>query len=223
MISRIIVDIGNTNTKWKFDGNFFSSSTENFEFKKLPECSEIWVSNVSSRSFENNNSCLNFVESKQKYKSLTNAYSDPKSLGCDRWLGLIASYEKSQGKNFILLDIGTAITIDVVHKSGAHQGGLIFPGLDKIRQTFDNFQLSSVNNINEIGQSTDDAWTIGTLNLVVNLINHKVKKLKIDLPNFSIFMTGGGYQQIKDFLKFDHNYNENIVLDGLELYADNMG
>jgi len=223
MHSRVFVDIGNTNTKWKFEGNYFLSSTDNFEFGKLPECSKIWISNVSTRSFKLNNPGVTYVKSQARYKSLTNIYNDPSLLGCDRWLGMISSYEMSQGKGFVLLDIGTAITIDAVNKEGVHQGGLIFPGLDKLRLTFNNFQVSPIESISEVGQSTEDAWTIGTLSLIVNSINQKVNKLKLDLPDSLIFITGGGYLQIRDFLEFDHDYNENIVLDGLELYADNVG
>ena len=223
MHSRVFVDIGNTNTKWKFEGNYFLSSTDNFEFGKLPECSKIWISNVSTRSFKLNNPDVTYIKSQARYKSLKNIYNDPSLLGTDRWLGMISSYEMSQGKGFVLLDIGTAITIDAVNKEGVHQGGLIFPGLDKLRLTFNNFQVSSIASISEVGQSTEDAWTIGTLSLIVNSINQKVNKLKLDLPDLLIFITGGGYLQIRDFLEFDHDYNENIVLDGLELYADNVG
>jgi len=223
MHSRVFVDIGNTNTKWKFEGNYFLSSTDNFEFGKLPECSKIWISNVSTRSFKLNNPDVTYIKSQARYKSLINIYNDPSLLGTDRWLGMISSYEMSQGKGFVLLDIGTAITIDAVNKEGVHQGGLIFPGLDKLRLTFNNFQVSSIASISEVGQSTEDAWTIGTLSLIVNSINQKVNKLKLDLPDSLIFITGGGYLQIRDFLEFDHDYNENIVLDGLELYADNVG
>jgi len=222
MQSSILVDIGNTNTKWKFDGEHFILPTAKFELDKLPKCSKIWVSNVSSKTFSSKKSHVVFVESQERYKSMINAYSNPKSLGCDRWLGMIASYELSQGKSFILVDIGTAITIDIV-KSGAHLGGLIFPGLDKLRQTFDKFPVSPIENINEIGQNTEKTWSIGTLNMVVNTINQKIKSLKTEISNLSIFITGGGYVQINDFLEFDHVYYSKLVLDGLELYVDNMG
>jgi len=223
MLSRVFVDIGNTNTKWKFEGDYFFSSTDNFEIEKLPKCSKIWVSSVSTRSFELNNPDIKLAESQARYKSLTNIYKDPSLLGCDRWLGMIASYEISQQNSFILIDIGTAITIDIVDKFGIHQGGLIFPGLDKLRQTFNNFPVSSIENINEIGQTTEKAWSIGTLVLVVNAINQKINELKNETPNVSIFITGGGYVHVNDFLEFDHVYYPHLVLDGLEFYVDNMG
>jgi len=222
MLSSILVDIGNTNTKWKFEENYFTLLTEEFELDKLPSCSKIWVSNVSSKIFTSKKFHVGFVESQKRYKSMINAYTNPNALGCDRWLGMIASYELSKGKSFILVDIGTAITIDIV-KSETHLGGLIFPGLDKLRQTFDNFPVLPVENINEIGQTTEKTWSIGTLNMAVNTINQKIKELKTEISNLSIFITVGGYFQVNDFLEFDHVYYPKLVLDGLEFYVDNMG
>jgi len=223
MRNSILVDIGNTNTKWKFEENYFILPTENFEFGKLPSCSKIWVSNVSSKSFNTKNCHVDFVESHDRYKSLINAYKDFKLLGCDRWFGMIASYEASQGKSFILVDIGTAITIDIVNQFGTHLGGLIFPGLKKVRECFNNFSISSDKNIDQIGLSTEEAWTIGTLNLIVNAVNYKIRELKVKFPDALIFITGGGYFEILEFLEFDHSYHENLVLDGLEFYVNNMG
>ena len=223
MLSSILVDIGNTNTKWKFEEEYFILPTENFELDLLPSCPRIWISNVSSNSFKSKKFNVCFVESQVRYKSLTNVYSDPKSLGCDRWLGMIASYELSQGKSFVLVDVGTAITIDIVNNSGNHLGGLIFPGLKKLRGCFNNFPVSSDKNIDQIGQSTEKAWTIGTLSLIVNAINHKITELKVKFPEALIFITGGGYTDIQEFLEFDYSYHENLVLDGLEFYVNNMG
>ena len=223
MPSSILVDIGNTNTKWKFDGNYFTLPTENFEFEKLPESSKVWVSNVSKIPFEISANSVTFVNAQDKYKTLINAYSNPKSLGCDRWLGMIASYEMLKEKSFVLVDIGTAITIDIVNKSGVHLGGLIFPGVDKLRQTFDNFPVSSSGFINSLGRSTQEAWSNGTLSLVVNTINQKIKEIKNEIPNISVFITGGGYLGLQSFLDFDHVYHKNIVLDGLQFYVDYVG
>jgi len=223
MISNILVDIGNTNTKWKFEKHYFLLSTKNFEFDMLPSCSKIWVSNVSSNSFNSQKLNISFVESQERYKSLINAYSHPKSLGSDRWFGMIASYELSQDRGFALVDIGTAITIDIVNNSGAHLGGLIFPGLDKIRQTFDKFSVASSGHINALGSTTEMAWGNGTIALVVNTINQKIREIKNEIPDISVFITGGGYLGLQNFLEFDHSYHENLVLDGLEFYVNNMG
>ena len=219
----LFLDIGNTNTNWRFQGKSFKLPTQEFEFDKLPTSEKIYVSNVSQRVFGAANDLVTYVESQKSYKSLINAYHEPKSLGSDRWLGMIASYEYAQGMNFIMVDIGSAVTIDAVDMYGSHLGGLIFPGLEKIRQGFNFHTVPTGKNIAGVGESTEKAWTIGTLSLIVNTINQKIKELQIKLPEASVFITGGGYSDLQDFIDFEHDHRENLVLDGLEFYANNVG
>jgi len=205
MRSQIFIDIGSSKTKWKCNEIYSELNTVDFDFDILPSVDKVWISNVSKRLFEFDEPNFNFIKSQQSYKSLVNSYKEPGFLGSDRWLAMIAAYEYSQENDFIVIDIGTAVTLDVVNRSGVHQGGLIFPGLYKIRQTFDLFPVTTHRIVNSIGQSTKDAWSIGTMALLVNSINFKIEELK------------------KEFLNFSYEYHKNIVLDGLEFYADIMG
>jgi len=222
MDNRIYIDIGNTNTKWKLRNEYFEVSTDKFSLENFPINAEIWISNVTPFFFSNNAN-IQVVISQHKYKSLTNSYKESNILGSDRWLAMIAAYELCYGNNFVIIDIGTAVTIDVVNKSGHHEGGLIFPGLKKIRNTFEFSVQNEFHDLGMLADSTEKAWTIGTLSLIVNAINHKITELKVKFPEALIFLTGGGYSDIKEFLEFDHSYHENLVLDGLEFYVNNMG
>ena len=222
MHSCIYLDIGNSNTKWKYEGKYFDTLTNDFSLSKLPKSSKIWISNVSSAFIIESKPNFCIVESQKRYKSLVNSYEKPNTLGSDRWLAMIASYEKNPSKGFILVDIGTAVTFDLVHNSGLHAGGVIFPGLHKIRETFDNFPISNEIKTNNIGQSTIEAWSTGTLDLIVNGINRKVHDIKISEPDVDIYLTGGGVSDLEKFLDFSYVYSKNLVLDGLELFANNM-
>jgi len=223
MNSFIYLDIGNSNTKWKYKDEYFKVATSEFSFDKLPKLSKIWVSNVSSNFLIKRKSYISIVESQKKYKSLVNSYKEPKYLGSDRWLAMMASYELSLGKGFIVVDIGSAVTIDLVDNSGLHSGGIIFPGLSKVRNTFEYFPSEEEINMEGTGQSTKEAWSIGTLGLVVSGINQKIHELQHKNPNTKIYLTGGGFEDIKKFIDFPHNYHKHLVLDGLELFASIMG
>ena len=223
MTSCIYLDIGNSNAKWKYEDKYFDTPTNDFSLAELPNSSKIWISNVSSTFTLENKPNFALVKSQKRYKSLINSYEKPHMLGSDRWLAMIASYEMNPVKGFILVDIGTAITIDVVDNSGLHLGGVIFPGLQKIRDTFDNFPVTKEVKIYEISQTTKDAWSIGTLDLVVNGINRKIHDIKINDPDLDIYLTGGGVSSLEKFLDFSYIYHKNLVLDGLELFAINMG
>ena len=223
MNNSLYLDIGNSNTKWKYKEEYFETPSNEFNLDKLPNASKIWISNVSSTFIFDSKFNFAVVESQKRYKSLINSYEKPNMLGSDRWLAMIATYETNPVKGFILIDIGTAVTIDLVHNSGLHAGGVIFPGLHKIRETFDNFPISNEIKINSISQSTKGAWSNGTLGLLVNGINQKVNDIKISEPDVDIYITGGGFKEVEKYLNFSFTYHKYLVLDGLELFANNMG
>ena len=223
MSKNVYLDIGNSYAKWKFQENYFKVPIDQFELDKLPRTSKIWLSNVSNIIDFSKTINLSLVKSHATYKSLKNSYNPPHLLGSDRWLAMIASYEMNSDEGFIVLDIGTAVTIDLVDNSGLHLGGVIFPGLRKIRNTFDYFPVSKEINTNDISRSTKGAWSLGTLDLLVNGINKKIHDIKVNFPGLKIYLTGGGFEEVEKFLDFAYYYRENLVLDGLELFADNMG
>jgi len=223
MNKAIYLDIGNSNTKWKSNNQYSQVKTTEFSFSILPDAKKIWVSNVSQKVKDINQENIFYVKSFEKYKSLINGYQVPNSLGVDRWLAMIASYEQNPHKGLLIIDIGSAVTIDIVLRSGIHLGGEIFPGLDKIRKTFPNFPVVDCSNNNELGKNTHEAWSLGTYRMLVNAINQRVDHLSQAIPEVKILVTGGGYHLLQPLLNFPHKYYENLVLDGLAYYAKYMG
>lgn len=57
-------------------------------------------------------------------------YSNPKEIGADRIAGAIGASSLVFGKNLIIIDMGTATTIDVVTKNKEYLGGSILPGIN---------------------------------------------------------------------------------------------
>jgi len=222
MFREVFVDIGNTNTKWKSNNQYFQVKTTEFSFSMLPDADRIWVSDVSKTVHSVKEDNIFFAEVSEKYKSLTNGYQVPSSLGVDRWLAMIASYEQNPNKDLLIIDIGSAVTIDIVLNSGIHMGGEIFPGLDKIRKTFPSFPVVDCSNI-QLGTNTDQAWSLGTYRMQVNAVNQRIDHLSQTIPEVNILVTGGGYHLLQPSLDFPHNYYENLVIDGLAYYAKYMG
>jgi len=221
--SILYLDIGNTFAKWKFQNKYFSNLTSEFDFNKLQKVSKVLVSNVYSKEIDFLNANIQSVQASKTYKSLINAYKEPKHLGADRWLAMIACYEKKLNTSFLIIDIGTAVTFDLVDKTGVHKGGLIFPGLDRVRSSFLAFHANTNHGLFSLGKNTEDAWSLGTLSLVYNGINQNVQYLQSKNPDLMIYITGGGFYELKDFLNFSYTYEKNLVLDGLELFANNVG
>jgi len=223
MFREVFVDIGNTNTKWKSNNQYFQVKTTEFSFSILPGADRIWVSDVSKIVHSDKEDNIFFAEVSEKYKSLTNGYQVPSSLGVDRWLAMIASYEQNPNKDLLIIDIGSAVTIDIVLNSGIHMGGEIFPGLDKIRKTFPSFPVVNCSNNSELGKNTDQAWSLGTYRMQVNAINQRIDHFLLTIPKVNILVTGGGYELLQSALNFPHKYYKNLVLDGLAYYAKYVG
>jgi type III pantothenate kinase len=58
---------------------------------------------------------------------VTNGYRNPAQLGADRWVAVIGAHG-TWSADCCVVDVGTAMTVDVVTAAGRHEGGLIVPG-----------------------------------------------------------------------------------------------
>lgn len=56
-------------------------------------------------------------------------YANPKEIGADRIAGAIGALSQVQNKNLIIIDMGTATTVDLITKNNEYLGGAILPGI----------------------------------------------------------------------------------------------
>jgi len=70
---------------------------------------------------------LTIVKSETQSCGISNGYSDPSQLGVDRWMAVLGS-ACHHGTPCVMMDLGTASTLDAVDQDGEHLGGLIIPG-----------------------------------------------------------------------------------------------
>lgn len=67
------------------------------------------------------------IFSEAEAKGLLSGYTEPQSLGVDRWIALLGAKSRYPCP-LMVVDLGTAVTIDVIHCEGRHLGGYILPG-----------------------------------------------------------------------------------------------
>ncbi|MEE4246245.1 MAG: type III pantothenate kinase [Kangiellaceae bacterium] len=68
------------------------------------------------------------ASSTKQFGNLTNAYNNPLKMGVDRWLAMIAASDEGR-ESVLVIDCGTAITVDCVAPNGIHKGGFITAGM----------------------------------------------------------------------------------------------
>ena len=227
--SNLFVDIGHSAVKWRtHDSEVFSESIDKFSEKSLPDNQSVWLSAVAHpeivKAIEMVFTDVEVVRPLSHFGSLTIAYKEPLDLGSDRFLAMLGALKHFPDRNLLIIDVGSALTIDVVNDSGEHKGGLIMPGLEALRGSFAKFATNSQYlNSSNLQSSTKEAWLSGTQAMLVSSIKEQIIGFESERPNGIVILTGGIVRSLISELPETVNYFDNLVLDGLESYSKSMG
>lgn len=148
---------------------------------------------------------------------------NPSEIGADRVANAIAAAEISE--NFVVIDFGTAITIDVVEKR-SYKGGAILPGLTTsahslFEKTAKLPQVDLYVTLKCIGSNTADNIRIGIVKGTAYAVNSLVKEVKKTLQNDPVvILTGGQSKIIQELMQYDL-VEQNLTLRGMYTFLKN--
>lgn len=142
------IDIGNSRIKWRLRRSGltlqsgFAAHGDYSWLQDLAVAQRVWVSSVvpaeSKRLQATLESCgqpkAEFACAQARTGDVLNGYQEPATLGVDRWLALLGARQFS-AKPVLVVDAGTALTVDLLAADGSHMGGYIAPGLALMRQS----------------------------------------------------------------------------------------
>jgi type III pantothenate kinase len=150
---------------------------------------------------------------------VTNQYKDVSRLGIDRWLAMLAAYRMTNGACMVV-DSGTAFTIDVVDANGLHLGGYIIPGLKLMRSSLESntaIRLSEdwTHYSEELGHSTDEAVFNGTVTALLATIKQQSQRLG-SAGGVETYFAGGDGEVLHKLAKLERSrVLTSLVFDGL--------
>lgn len=227
--SNLFVDLGNSAVKWRsHDSEVFTQSVDIFTPSSLPKADSVWLSAVAHQSIaesikaEFTNTKL--VKPSKQFGRLTIAYEEPLSLGADRFLAMLGAINFFPRTPLLIIDVGSAVTFDVIDGTGMHQGGLIMPGIKSLRGSFAKFSTNDLSlNSSTLQSNTKGAWQGGTHAMLVSAINGQIQNFKVSYPDAEVLVCGGTAKEILNELPDSINHHDNLVLDGLESYCQSMG
>ncbi|WP_296936856.1 type III pantothenate kinase [uncultured Marinobacter sp.] len=144
---KLFIDAGNTRLKWCLDdqGQTLASGTGSLEEENplsaaadlIKQVRSVAISTVASEErrahLKDSLATLcpapvQFYWSELARNGLVNAYQDVSRMGADRWHAMYGAWlDHKQG--FVVVDAGSAVTVDYVDPRGQHLGGYILPGL----------------------------------------------------------------------------------------------
>lgn len=234
---KLLFDIGNTNTKWRIDngsrGQFASRDWQRAfdehrqRWKSVtgigvssvahPEASEAFI-----RRLQDELAPVFVAKTSASALGVTCAYAEPKALGVDRWLAMLAAWQEFRS-DLVIVDAGSAMTLDVIDASGQHRGGLITAGIEMSRAALlrdtGRIPLSDIGEIAWLTNNTRDAVsagpTLSAASLASGLLDHLGETLSPKLV-----VTGGDAARIVPWLKHPAELRPDLVLDGLGLLME---
>jgi type III pantothenate kinase len=157
----LCLDAGNTRAKWGLHDGVRWLRQQAVGYEDLPALAasvprpvaHLLVCNVAGPSVQEKVEHLarqlaiplTFFKSSAACCGVQNSYDQPARLGADRWAGLIAGRallmaadaDKTRSPEVasaIVVQAGTATTIDYLDAAGVFQGGLILPGMSLMQQ-----------------------------------------------------------------------------------------
>ena len=152
---------------------------------------------------------------------------EPQNVGADRALNVIAAHAKHPG-DLIVIDFGTATTLDVVGSTGAYRGGIIAPGINLSLDALVNaaaklprIAIEAPATKTVIGRTTESQMIIGIYWGYVAMIEGLVERLKQEIGGPVTVVSTGGLATL-----FDKHTNvfdaiePDLTIQGLSLLHD---
>jgi len=153
-------------------------------------------------------------------------YPEPETLGADRLANVAGAHALAPGPALVV-DMGTAITIDVIEERG-FVGGVIAPGGPLMMRALhqNTAQLPSLawaRSRRVIGRSTAEAMTIGADRgcraLVDGLVEEVLDEMGAEDP-VTVFATGGNARAVLRGSRRAYRFEPNLTLVGLGAVAE---
>jgi type III pantothenate kinase len=242
-MSSIYLDIGNSFIKaaqkrdqtWEMIHKEEIGMAENF-FKTIAEqgnVETIVTSSVRRDVLDMLNSLLSGVEIKtittDKIPSEYLDYKTPQTLGIDRFLVCLGAFVQNEG-NVIVIDAGSACTIDLMTKDNVFRGGVIMPGLEI-------FHRSMRKNLPELpgieremtgkwpGKSTEECVGWGVNGSYLMAIGSFLNKFKSEYTPAEIFVTGGDATYISSYLneEIPMKVRDFLLFEGMTAFEEMVG
>lgn len=232
----LVIDVGNSRCKWAHIENGMRAqggAVDNaqmamlqHDFAALPAATRIIASNVAGEAMERQLRALcarwavpvEFVLARSAQCGVRNRYDSPARLGSDRWAALIAAWQRMR-RACLVVNCGTATTVDALSDEGEFLGGLIVPGIALMRQSLlrDTALLQNESgSLQDFPRNTADAMHSGVIRATVGAIEHQYGLLN----GAACVLSGGAADEIQAQLGMPVERVDNLVLDGLQIIGE---
>lgn len=198
-------------------------NTEMIKMMPVLACSV--VENISELLKQKLGKRIRFVQVSNFPAEILN-YDTPQTLGIDRFLACLGAKLLSGSSAVLVIDAGTATTIDLMDANGVFQGGVITAGLGIFEAGLRNHAPALPEVEREIPstwppRNTMQALQWGIAGTYTDLVKAHVERFQKDWPDAQIWVTGGDAPTLAQIRSLKLHYHPNLVLEGLRAWNMN--
>ncbi len=236
----LLVDVGNTKIKY---ATFLGGNVERLDVAevstRIKEFDNIVISKVREHSeideiiqqAEHHNTKIIYATVEASKNGVTCGYENTKNLGIDRWLAVLGASSKFHHEDLVVVDAGTAMTVDLVSAQKKHLGGWIIPGLALMKEAittraplvFDG----QVEQTEKFGTDTPAALHLGCVNALVGAIERaqtilwQENRQQVDGEPL-VVLTGGDADYLANHLDMTLVIQKDLVFIGLASFLPSI-
>ena len=233
-VGHLLIDAGNTRMKWALvlDGQWQSHDSADYAdlsalSRALSPGIECTIASVAGTEHEHQIKALlakhdiesRWLTAEAQFLDVKNAYANPKQLGVDRWMGLIAARQRTRASTLVV-SLGTAMTVDALSADGVFLGGLIIPGRAMMQKSLQQgtAHVAEVDGAwHAFPQTTADAVQSGIVAAMCGAIqmqHARLAKQSDCMPQ--CVLTGGDAGMLLPHLDLPVEHVPFLVLEGIE-------
>jgi len=164
-----------------------------------------------------------FVVPTRRLGGIRTTYTEPWRLGADRFVAAIGAHHLTPERAVCVIDVGTAMTIDLVDPDGRHIGGAIIPGPHLMA---DSLLRNTSGILRRFGgkswgralfaRNTRAAIELGARYAAAALVDRAVEEARVALGKSPlVLVTGGAAAEIDPLIRSAHSNVPDLVLRGL--------
>ena len=250
-MTTLLMDVGNSRIKWGVLDDGELRRTGHIAQDRIREhgltvittriprrVDEVFVSNVAGTTFATRLSgvvgahcdCeVRFARSQRAGWGVTNAYTQPRRMGVDRWVAMIGAWAELQSA-CLVVDAGTAVTLDAIDDEGNHLGGQIIAGVATMAGALASAtsDIPSVKpapgradtDLGMFARNTAAAVREGAQNAVAGAVDRAMRTLQSNACEPTVVLTGGDASRMLTTLSETPVHRPHLVLQGLAHMLD---
>ncbi len=233
-MQRLLIDVGNTSAKYclAVDNNYQIINLNQAELA-LNSIDAIVIATVANNADVDSllekaktlNITIHHAEVAAVSFGISCGYPNYQNLGIDRWLAVVGAELLYPNENIVIVDAGTAMTVDFLTAEQQHLGGWIIPGLElmqdaivnKAPKVFKTDLCEQETFATDTPSAVYNGCLIACESTIYSAVEYFAEKVESDIK---VLITGGNASLLSKRLKIENIEQEHLLFFGLNRFVN---